>query len=215
MKNNHILIFDLDDTIFETKSISQKHVAPILEKFKISITSVFNTEEVNLIMSDLWKYPFDYVSEKYNLNDSVKQQFTNSINCLDYKLEISTFSDFEIVRNIQNSKMLVTTGFKKLQLAKISALNIEDEFEEIHIDEIDSTNRIHKKGIFQNLINTKNRKPADFIVIGDNPQSEIKAGHEIGSITVQVAKFSQPKSSYADYYIQDFQDLIQILEERT
>lgn len=212
MHSNPLLIFDLDDTIFETKSIGQHHVASALDSFKTSISSIFKTEEVALIMSDLWKYPFDYVSQKHHLNDVVRKQFSDSINRLEYDLDIEVFSDFELVRNIDTKKVLVTTGFKKLQLAKISALNLADVFDEIHIDEIDSTNRIYKKGIFEHLINSENKDLKDFIVIGDNPESEIKAGHELGLTTVQVAKFDQPHSPYANFYIQDFQDLVEILE---
>lgn len=194
--------------------MGQLPVESILSKFKASIRSAFKMEEVDLIVSDLWKYPFDYVSEKYNLNDSIKQQFSNSINELDYQLEIAPFSDYELVRNYAVRKVLVTTGFKKLQLAKISALNLENEFEEIHIDEIDDTHRLYKKGIFERLVNSINKDLRDFLVIGDNPESEIKAGNELGLTTVQVAKFGQPKSSHAHYYIQHYQELIQILEER-
>lgn len=214
MKSNQLLIFDLDDTIFETKSIGQHHIESILENFKNSISSTFKIEEVNLIVSDLWKYPFDHVSEKYNLKDSIRRQFSKAINELNYKFEINPFIDFEVVRKIQTRKVLVTTGFKKLQLAKIEALSLEDVFEEIHIDEIDSTNRIYKKGIFEHLINSKNKEFQDFIIIGDNPESEIKAGYELGLTTVQVAKFGQSQTAYADYYIHNFNDLIQILEER-
>ena len=214
MNNNYLLIFDLDDTIFETKSIGKHHVASILDNFKVSISPIFKTQEITLIMSDLWKYPFDYVSKKHSLNDSVRKQFSNSINSKEYSLDIEAFKDFELVRNIDTRKALVTTGFKKLQLAKISALNLEDVFDEIHIDEIDDTNRIYKKGIFEQLINSKDKELLDLIVIGDNPESEIKAANELGLTTVQVAKLGQPKSSYANYYIQNFQDLIQILEER-
>ncbi|MGD1957263.1 MAG: HAD hydrolase-like protein [Fulvivirga sp.] len=68
--------------------------------------------------------------------------------------------------------------------------------------------------MFEQLINSKDKELLDLIVIGDNPESEIKAANELGLTTVQVAKLGQPKSSYANYYIQNFQDLIQILEER-
>ena len=211
MESSQLLIFDLDDTIFETRSIGQHHVASILDTFKASISSCFRTDEVDLIISDLWKYPFDHVSEKYNLDNPIKKQFSNSINGLEYKLELKAFGDFELVRNIETKKILVTTGFKKLQLAKISALKLQDVFEEIYIDEIDSTDRIHKKGIFEQLVNSYEEEQFNYFVIGDNPQSELKAGYELGLTTVQVAKFSQPRSPYATYYIENFRDLVQIL----
>lgn len=212
MKNSKLLIFDLDDTIFETRSIAQQHVAPILDDFKVHISKSFGIEKIDMIISDLWKYPFDHVSEKYNLDNSIQKQFSNSINSNEYSLEIETFSDFEHIRKIKTDKVLVTTGFKKLQLAKISALKLEDVFEEIHIDEIDSPERIHKKGIFKQLIKSRKLEGLqNFIVIGDNPNSELKAGFELGLTTIQVAKHNQPKSSYANHYIKDFEDLSPIL----
>lgn len=213
MKSEPLLIFDLDDTIFETKSISKHHVESILNDFKKNIRPIFEMEEIDRIIADLWKYPFDYIAETYHLSDEIKQQFSNSINSQEYHLDIDAFSDFELVRNLPISKVLVTTGFKKLQLAKISALNLDDVFEEIHIDEIDSLTRVRKKDIFEHLMHSKKRELRDFIVIGDNPESEIKAGNELGLTTVQVAKLGQPRSSYANHYIQHFQDLIQLLEE--
>lgn len=212
MSSSPILIFDLDDTIFETRSISRHHVASILEGFQSNIEPYFKGEEISLIMADLWKYPFDRVAEKYNLNDSIKQQFSNAINSLDYQLQIETFSDFSLVRDLKLSKVLVTTGFRKLQIAKIDALDLQHVFQEVHIDEIDAPNRIYKKGIFERLIKTRGKAPQDFMVIGDNPESEIRAGRELELTTVQIAKFGQPKSPMANHYIENFQGLLDILD---
>ncbi len=211
MPSSPLLIFDLDDTIFETKTIGHHHVSSALNDFENNIKSFFSSEEVDRIMSDLWKYPFDHVANKYNLTEFIRRQFSNVINSLDYKLDIQVFSDFEIVRNIEAPKLLVTTGFKKLQLAKIDALKIEDVFNEIHVDEIDSVNRTGKRGIFEQVLSASQKDKMDFIVIGDNPESELKAGYDLGLNTVQVAKFDQPKSEYAKHYIKDFQELVEII----
>ena len=211
MANNSLLIFDLDDTIFETKSISHHHVSSILESFRTKIEPIFPTDQVASIMADLWKYPYDYVASKYQLEDSTNHLFTQAINNKEYDLEIKPFDDYHLVKNLNISKVLVTTGFKKLQLAKIKALKIENDFNEIHVDAIDAKHRIHKSGIFKNLLQSTKRSPSDYFVIGDNPKSELKAGKELGFTTIQVAKFNQPKSSMADFYIAHFQELLEIL----
>lgn len=211
MKNEKLLIFDLDDTIFETKSIGQHHVAPILDRFKITAEQFYKSDEIAIIISDLWKFPFDFVASKYQFDDLLCEQFSASVNDLEYKLDIQPFKDFYHAKNIVAKKILVTTGFKKLQKAKIKALNIQQDFEAIFFDEVNEPNRKHKKGIFSDILKSSKLRSESTFVIGDNPNAELKAGRELGVTTVQVAKFDQPKSEYTDYLISDFKELNTIL----
>ncbi|MEO9485041.1 MAG: HAD family hydrolase [Ekhidna sp.] len=210
----NLLIFDLDDTIFETRSIGQHHVAPILDKFKITAERFYRPDKIELIISDLWQFPFDFVAKKYQFDDLLNEQFSTSINELEYELDIQTFNDFHHVENIVARKILVTTGFKKLQRAKIKALGIEQEFESIFFDEVNKQNRKHKKGIFTAILQSSNVKPENIFAIGDNPTSELKAGRELGIKTVQVAKFGQVRSEHSDYRITDFQELLPIVSNK-
>ncbi|WP_462250673.1 HAD family hydrolase [Ekhidna sp.] len=211
--SSQILIFDLDDTIFETKSIGHHHVKEAVDSFKQTISTNRSSEEIDTIINDLWKYPFDHVSERHNLSESTRRQFSKSINNLEYNFNIKAFKDFDLIKDLNVRKILVTTGFKKLQHAKISALNLQPIFDEIFIDEIDALDRIHKKGIFKNLIENGQIALEHIIVIGDNPNSEIKAGHELGFTTVQIAKFGQPRSSFSSHYIRDYSELLDILNQ--
>ncbi|MEQ9296972.1 MAG: HAD family hydrolase [Cyclobacteriaceae bacterium] len=211
MRSSGLLIFDLDDTIFETRSIGQHHVALILDEFKVTAEQFYGSDETEMIVSDLWQYPFDFVASKYQFDHQLSDQFSASVNDLEYNLDIQTFDDFHHVKNIDFTKILVTTGFKKLQLAKIKALKIEQEFEAVFIDEVSEPNRKHKKGIFRDILKSSNTKSEDILVIGDNPNSELKAGRELGMKTIQVAKFDQGKSNYSDYIITDFKELVEII----
>ena len=101
----------------------------------------------------------------------------------------------------------MTTGFKPLQEAKIQALHLEEKFEQIHIDDILATDRIYKKGIFSKILSSAPYLPSDVYIIGDNPDSELKAGKELGCSTIQLAKFGQTKSVFADHYIHSYHDL--------
>ena len=196
-----LLIFDLDNTIFETKSIGEHAVAAVMDDFRSSISPLFSHEKVEAVITDLWNYPFDHVARQYKLSEEVSKQFSASINSHEYQLEIETYPDFELMRELNIRKVLVTTGFEKLQRAKIEALQLHPVFEEIHIDQLDAPIRIHKKGIFQQILDSFHVKPSDIFVIGDNPQSELKAGRELGMVTVQVAKHGQTQSAFSDYYM--------------
>jgi putative hydrolase of the HAD superfamily len=209
---NQLLIFDLDDTIFETKSISKKSVKPIFDKFESLLIKKFGKETTEQIIPQLWKFPFDFVAQKYKFNNNLNSEFARLVNEYEYQLNIKTFEDFGVVQNLEQEKILVTTGFLKLQNAKIRDLGIKEVFSEIYIDAILDPKRIHKKGIFKSIILEKDINPELIYVIGDNPNSELKAGFELELNTIQVSKFGQEKSQYAGHCITDFNELITILK---
>ena len=153
---NQILIFDLDDTLFETKSIGKKSVKPIFDKFEDLLIKRYGTEMTEKIIPELWKFPFDFVCQKYKFDNKLNSEFAGLVNDFKYQLSIKTFEDFEVVKNLPQEKILVTTGFFKLQSAKIRDLGIAKEFGEIYIDNILDPKRIHKKGIFKNIMLEKN-----------------------------------------------------------
>lgn len=209
---NQLLIFDLDDTIFETKSISKKSVKPIFDRFESLLIKKFGEEMAEKIIPEFWKFPFDFVAQKYKFGNNLNSEFINLVNEHEYKLNIKTFKDFGVIKNLKQEKILVTTGFSKLQNAKIRDLGIKKEFDKIYIDDILDQKRIHKKGIFKNILLEKNIHPNLVYVIGDNPNSELKAGFELGLNTIQVSKLGQEKSEYANYCISDFNELVTILK---
>ncbi len=208
---NELLIFDLDDTLFATKSIGKEPLRPILDKFECSLIDKFGSELTKKIMPELWKYPFDVVADTYKFDRHQNSKFARLINENEYNLNIQPFKDFDVVKNLKQEKVLVTTGFSKLQNAKILQLGLEKEFNKIYIDDILDPKRIFKKGIFKNIFLEKNIKSEFVYIVGDNPHSELKAGFELGLNTIQVAKFGQKRSEYANYYISNFRELIPIL----
>jgi len=209
---NELLIFDLDDTLFETKSISKESVNPIFDKFESLLINKFGKEITKQIILELWKFPFDFVAKKYKFNNNLNSEFSRLVNEYEYEFNIGTFEDFGVIQNLKQEKILVTTGFSKLQNAKIRDLGIREEFSEIYFDEIFDPKRVFKKGIFENILFEKKIDPKLVYVIGDNPNSELKAGFELGLNTIQVSKLGQKKSEYSDYYISDYNEFITILK---
>jgi len=201
-----MLILDLDNTIFETKSISPKIFQPVFNLIENYYQSI-NNINTNQLIAELWSVPIDVVFKKYRIPEVIQQHIYKTLTELDYNLNINTYDDYHILKNLQQDKILVTTGYEKLQLAKIKALQIGSDFKEIFIDDPLSNNRKFKLGIFEDILINNNLKPKEVWVIGDSSDNEIKAGHALGMNTIQRLKPGSKKSEHADYGITSFQEL--------
>lgn len=207
-----LLVFDLDDTIFETKSIGAEAVEPLIAGLETILQPFYNKATIGAILEDSWSQPFDHLAKKYSFDPSIVKKFVGLINESTFKFDIEVFEDFKLVPPRPEKKILVTTGFAKLQWSKIEALAIDSYFEEIIIDDQADNDRILKKGIFEQIQHKYQVKFEHMVIVGDNPKSELKAGHELGAPTVQVSKLGQSRSHYSENFIEHYHELLQILD---
>ena len=204
-----ILIVDLDNTIFETSTIEMsqfKEARQLVEDYTLQHHGV---ELAHSIFDEMKHIAFDLIAKKYNFPNPLIQQFYQIIESGNYQLKIDTFPDYHYLLQYDYPKYLVTTGLPNLQNAKIEALGIREDFEQVHIDNPTDSNRVFKKGIFQQIL--AHSQASQAVVIGDNPISELKAGKELGLVTVQRMYGKTQYSEYADYAINSFEDLNRIL----
>ena len=92
---------------------------------------------------------------------------------------MQAFDDYHHLKQIPLDKFLVTTGFVKLQMSKVRQLGIEQDFKEIYIVDPDVSSKT-KKDVFAEIMQKYHYQPADLLVIGDDPESEIKAALGLG-----------------------------------
>lgn len=210
---NTAIILDLDDTIFQTKSMDSKLFEPFFEFFTSNLKSIYDEQIIEAIQEDLWAHPWDYVINKYKIPMEI---VINSITVLDNlpsDLAISTYEDYTFVKTLSVPKFLVTTGLTSLQKLKIKALNIENDFIKIVIND-PFLQKKSKLEIFKELVNEFNLIPENIYVIGDNSDSEIKAGNELNMLTIQILKPGVIKGNHAQYHISDFNELAQIMNSK-
>jgi len=97
---------------------------------------------------------------------------------------LPVFEDDDVIKTIPGIKILVTSKTNELQKAKLDALDLEADFDEIIMNEAYAENGPGKKEIFAGIA-TKYQLTTDHVwIIGDNPEGEIAAGNELGMITV-------------------------------
>lgn len=207
-----MLILDLDDTIFETKSMNPK----IFESSILVLKNYYSNKapyKWKKIEMDLWSKPIDIVFSTYNTPKEIVERFNTEISTIEFKeLNISPFKDYHIIRNNTSNKVLVTTGLKELQMAKVKALAIENDFERIYIDDPREVPRRNKKQIFESILEEFKLLPEHIWIIGDNPESEIKAGKALKMKTIQRKSASKKISRLSDFVISSFEELSEIIK---
>lgn len=106
----------------------------------------------------------------------------------------------------------MTTGFYKLQKSKIDSSGVRKDFREVYIIDPSTTAKV-KKDIFKEILQSKGYRPHEVMVIGDDPDSEIRAGNELNIDTVLYDKNHRFRNANATYKIDNYRQLVEIVEQ--
>lgn len=175
------LIFDLDNTIYPVSAIAGGLFAglfAILDE-NAAIINAQAPGKVDRIKEEMTRRPFQYIADKYELDGMIQDRMLDILRNMTYDLPMQPFPDYAHTRSIALEKFLVTTGFPKLQYSKIAQLGIAQDFREIFVVDPDLGN-LTKKDVFAAIMEKYGYIPSELLVVGDDPDSEIKAALELG-----------------------------------
>jgi len=175
------VIFDLDNTIYPVSSIQENLFGQLFDLLDQNVVIIDDGSpgKVQLIKEEMTRRPFQYIVDKYQLNEAVRDRMLDTLRNMAYTLPMEPFADYHDLKTIALDKFLVTTGFPKLQFSKIKQLGIEQDFKEIIVVDPDKGNTT-KKEVFADIISRHYYQPEDLLIIGDDPESEIKAALSLG-----------------------------------
>jgi HAD superfamily hydrolase (TIGR01549 family) len=203
------IIFDLDMCILDTHSLTGPFFQPVLDALHRSDLSAELTEKVEY---QLWTTSLDDTVDMFGLPEEVAENMREAYRHIEVPDGIKSFGDEQYIRDLPVKKILVTTGYKKFQEAKIAQLGIADLFNEIIIDALDHRDeRKGKKRILQELQEQNGWAKDEILVVGDNPLSELGAAQSLGIPTVQTLRPTVTKWEEADYHISSLQELGSLL----
>jgi len=212
IQQDSILILDLDDTIFETKSIPVSLVNPAITHLLDRLEDRLSHDLLKSLAHDLWRVPVDQVISKYDITTQEIESFYHQVESIILNPGvISPYEDYPHLLALDCKMYLVTSGLKMFQHQKIKALGIEEDFKEIYVDDPRDVPRPGKKGIIDYIMADCGVQPDMCWVIGDNPSSEIQAGASLGCRTIQRKSSSKNRSMDVDYFINSFAELAEIL----
>ena len=194
------LILDLDNTIYPVSSISENLFGALFEVLDqyAELINVTDTNTVNKIKDEMTRRPFQHIADEFNLDRGVRNKMTDTLRNMEYTFPVQPYADYHHIRAIPLDKFLVTTGFSKLQWSKVRMLGIEGDFKHIHIVDPEISNQT-KKDVFAEIMQTYNYSPNELLVIGDDPESEIKAAKDLGINTFlydPANKYSHVQATY-------------------
>ncbi|GAA0751568.1 HAD family hydrolase [Psychroflexus lacisalsi] len=210
MSKDNVYIFDLDDTLFPTATIRKDVGLPLLNKLKeINYSErYFEKSMIEVIYNDCWKNSFVELIDKYNLPNVFINGLHRAYKELEVTHKLKLYKDAEIIKELNEDKYLVTTGYEKLQKSKVQSLGIESYFKEIFVNDSIEKFKLGKLFFFNKIFKKYNIKPDSFIVIGDNVNSEIKAGNKLSFTTVLIDRNTLVEDSLANFNISSLEEIL-------
>lgn len=207
IKLKKAMIYDMDNTLFPVSDIGHELFRPLFERIE---ESGKHTDQMDNIKKDLMRKPYQEVAEIYEFDDELKKDGDNILTELTYDKEIKLFDDYPAILELPGDRYLVTTGYKKMQNSKIHNMGISQDFKDtIVVDP--SISDLTKKDIFDEIMRKNGYKASEVMVIGDDPDSEIKAAQDLGIETVLYNKLELTDHPSGDHIIKDFRELAAIL----
>ncbi len=169
-------------------------------------------ELLNQAFADCWRHPFDWVANEYGFSKEMLTVGWKVFTSTEVTEPMYGYGDLAILSQLSAMRFLVTTGFRRLQQSKISALGLEQLFTANFIDAIDEPGRHGKRGLFERILRDYRLTPSEVLVVGDNAHSEIEVGNGLGMRTVQTLRPGVPRASNAMFHINSLADLKNILD---
>jgi putative hydrolase of the HAD superfamily len=197
------IILDLDNTIFPVSSIGDRLFAPLFDLLKKDGRVAGKFEDIR---KEVMRRPFQLVAKEFNFGDDLTEKGIEILKNVAYKGKIEPFGDYSIIRALKMDKFLVTTGFKKMQQSKVDVMQLDRDFNEIHIIDPTTTTKM-KKDVFIEIIERHRYNKAEVLIVGDDLNSEIRAAQELGVDAVLYDKLNLYKEEKSVARITDFADL--------
>ncbi|MGM9479137.1 HAD family hydrolase [Pedobacter sp. GSP4] len=171
-----VFFIDLDNTIYFTKPNEEQLMGKLylfLENLDLGISD----EDFLLAKQEMLRTPFQKVAKKYGFREAAMPEILDYLRNREVTVPLEPSKDYPYIKSLKGRKFIVTAGFLKQQRSKVKMLGIMDDFEEVHVVDVSITS---KKEVFESLIEKHGLIKEEILIIGDDAESEIKFGLELG-----------------------------------
>ncbi len=206
------IIYDLDETILPASAVPDETFDTLFEAIRSANKGTLPDDKLEEALKAMRRLSVDVVAEQYGFTEEMNEAAKQALLHTKYDFQLNTYEDFPLIKQIPGKRYLVTTGVPNLQRAKVKALFDSDDFTDIFVDDIYDENRLGKQGLFKQIAELTGLPAHKIWIVGDNPESEIKAGNALRMNTVHIARPGVEASDVAKYQIRTFQELKSLVE---
>ena len=205
------LIFDLDSCLAAADEAGENLFAPAFHAIRGANHDAVSEDQLRAAFKDCWRFPFDFVAEKYRFSPAMRAAGFAVFRIVEVCQTLHGYGDLHELARLPAKLFLVTSGFRRLQESKVKALGMAHLFTAIHIDAIDEGKSAGKLPVFASILHDHGLQPHEVMVVGDNPDSEIAAGNQLGMATIQTLRPGVSPSSAATHTIRTLSELMRFL----
>src|SRR5262249_43611015 len=149
--------------------------------------------------------------DKYGFSPAMRSAGFAAFSQIEVRQPMKGYGDLDALAEIPAELFLITSGFRRLQESKVRALGIAHLFTEVHIDAIEESRPKGKLRIFKTILEVHGFSPKEVLVVGDNPDSEIAVGNQLGMTTIQILRAGVAASRSATHRIDSLAELKRFL----
>lgn len=200
-------IFDLDNCLAAADEPGESLYASAFAAIRQANHGRLSEPQLEAAFADIWRHPLDRVAQQHGFSEAMRMAGWEEFKQLEVAQPMHGYADLPVLPTLPVRRFLVTSGFRRLQESKVRALGCASWFENIYIDAIDEPERKHKRGWFEAIMTKHALRAEEVMAVGDNPDSEIAAGNQLGMKTVQILRPGVPRGENATAYIQSLEEL--------
>jgi putative hydrolase of the HAD superfamily len=182
------VIFDLDNCLAPSDEPGRDLLEPVFRALREANDGGLSERELQAAFDDCWVYGFDKVAERHGLSEAMRDAGRDAFSRVEVRGRMHGYGDLHLLPQLGERRFLVTSGFRRLQESKIRALGIAAAFDEVVVDALDEPGRRGKEGVFGDLIARYRLDPADVLVVGDDPESELASARALGLRAAQMVR---------------------------
>jgi putative hydrolase of the HAD superfamily len=207
------VIFDLDNCLSAASEHGADLFAPVFAAVRQANQGTLTDAALERAFDDCWHESFDVVAQRHGFSEEMLRAGSQAYAALEVREPMTGYDDLNILAELPAPLFLVTTGFRRLQASKIRALGINHLFSETHIDALDEAGRRGKRLIFESILERHGFKADEVLVVGDNADSEIEAGRQLGMPTVQILRPGVSRSANAAQHVRGLAEIKQFVTD--
>ena len=205
------IIFDLDSCLCASNEAGDHLFAPAFDAIRRANGGTHSEEDLRSAFADCLRCAFDFVAEKHRFTDAMREAGAKHFVEVEVVSPMFGYGDLDVLGQLPVLRFLVTSGYRRFQESKVSALGIRDLFEAVFVDAINEPGRKGKEGFFGEILSSRRLLKDEVLVVGDNPDSEIAAGNRLGIRTVQILRPGVTRTDAAQFHIRGLAELKPLL----